>query len=187
MASWPAYGTIQHGAALAELGQVTRGISLMQEGIAGIRAEDIEMTQPMFLTMLATAYFEQGETGRGLEAVDEALERVEATGERHWEAETRRMRGELLLQRYGHQSEREADMDVAQQSFKEALEIARTQEARMLELRTSMSLSRLWLRRHQARAAYELLTPIYDWFSEGFSTKDLRAADALLVQLQKQE
>ncbi|MEZ4866594.1 MAG: AAA family ATPase [Caldilineaceae bacterium] len=181
VATWPAYGTIQRGAVLVEIGKLTQGIVLMQEGIAGMRADDVEMTQPLFLTMLAHAYLQQEDIVRGLQAVDEALERTNATDERHWEAESLRVRGELLLKC----TIQEADRKGAEACFHQALQIARRQQAKSLELRVAMSLSRLWLRQHQTQAARDLMESIYDWFTEGQETADLQAARALLVDLQR--
>jgi predicted ATPase len=180
VASWPAYGAIQRGAALVELGQREQGIALMQEGIAGMRADNVEMTQPLFLTLLANAYLQQGDVTRGLQAVEEALERVAATDERHWEAETLRIRGELWLKRPGHA---DANRQAAEVAFQQGLTIARRQQARSLELRMAMSLSRLWMAQDQRQAAHKLLEPVYGWFTEGFSTVDLQKARRLLDEL----
>lgn len=183
VASWPAYGTIQRGAALAQLGEVEQGIALMHEGIAGMRADDVEMTQPLFLTLLANAYLQQGDIVHGLQAVDEALERTNATGERHIVAESLRVRGELFLQRVAQASSADGDRQAAEDCFQQALKIARRQQAKSLELRVAMSLSRLWLVQNQANAARDLLEPIYDWFTEGYATMDMPAAQSLLTKL----
>ncbi|HRW06151.1 MAG TPA: DUF2791 family P-loop domain-containing protein [Caldilineaceae bacterium] len=183
VASWPAYGTIQRGAALAELGELEQGIALMQEGIAGMRADHIEMTQPLFLTLLANAYLQQGDVIRGLQAVDEALERIAATDECHTEAESLRVRGELLLQRHVQDGDPDADQEAAEACFQQALQIARHQQAKSLELRIAMSLSRLWLVQNQANEARELLDPIYGWFTEGHEIMDLQTANSLLAEL----
>jgi predicted ATPase len=94
-----------------------------------------------------------------------------------WEAEICRLRGVLLLRQTGTP---QAD---AEACFRQALDVARRQEARSLELRAAMSLARLWQQQGKRAAAYELLAPIYGWFTEGFDTADLQEAKALLVAL----
>lgn len=183
LASWPAYGAIQRGAALAEMDNLAQGIALMQEGIASMRADNIEMTQPLFLTLLANAYLQQGEIAHGLRAVDKALKRISATDERHMEAESLRVRGELLLQRAAYVTSANGDRQDAKDCFQQALIVARGQQAKSLELRVSVSLGRLWMQHGQADTARELLEPIYGWFTEGHETADLQAARALLEEL----
>jgi predicted ATPase len=94
-----------------------------------------------------------------------------------WEAELYRLRGELLLQQTVAQAEEAAVC------FEQALVVSRCQQARSWELRTAMSLARLWQRQGKRTEARELLTPIYDWFTEGFNTADLQEAKALLNAL----
>jgi predicted ATPase len=105
----------------------------------------------------------------------EALAVTEHTGERCWEAEQYRLQGELLQAR--------ADAWQAERCFRQALEIARHQQARSLELRAAMSLSRLWRQQGKRAEARDLLAPIYGWFTEGFDTADLQEAKALLDAL----
>jgi len=102
---------------------------------------------------------------------------VETLGERWWEAEIYRLTGELLLAQDGHRA------DEAQACLRKALTIARCQQAKSLELRAARSLSRLWQQQGKRAAAYELLAPIYGWFTEGFDTADLQEAKALLEAL----
>src|SRR5262249_43154198 len=106
-----------------------------------------------------------------------ALAAVDDTEECWWEAELHRLRGELLLRHTRGQSEE------AEACFQEALGVACRQQAKSLELRAAMSLSRLWQQQSKRAAAYELLTPIYGWFTEGFDTADLQEAKALLEAL----
>ena len=102
---------------------------------------------------------------------------VERTEERFYEAELHRLQGELLLQQSpDQQSDAEA-------SFHKALDVSRRQEAKSLELRAAMSLARLWQHQGKKQEAHELLAPIYDWFTEGFDTQDLKDAKALLTDL----
>jgi predicted ATPase len=118
-----------------------------------------------------------GQPAAGLKVLDEALAMVAQSAAQWWEAELYRLRGELLLQCAGaHRGEANA-------SFQRALAIARRQQAKSLELRAAMSLSRLWQRQGRRGEAGELLAPIYDWFTEGFDTADLQEARELLDEL----
>jgi predicted ATPase len=117
----------------------------------------------------------EGRVDEGLELVADALEAVRE-GERVYEAELHRLLGELLLLQPGCQAEGEAHLV-------QALEIARHQEAKWWELRAAISLARLWAEQGERRKADDLLTPVYDWFTEGFDTADLKDAKALLDEL----
>ena len=105
---------------------------------------------------------------------------VDTTGERYYAPELHRLKGELLLQ---HSSDNQAD---AETCFHHALEIARSQQAKSLELRAATSLARLWQQQGRLQEAYDLLAPVYDWFTEGFDTADLQEAKALLDALGEQ-
>jgi predicted ATPase len=139
--------------------------------------------------MLAEAYGQVGRADEGLCALDEALAHVDKTGERFWEAELHRLRGELLLiQGTGKGNARTAAPELpimaeAETRFVRALDIARRQQAKSWELRAAMSLSRLWQHQGKHDAAQQLLAPIYGWFTEGFDTADLQEAKALLEAL----
>ena len=112
----------------------------------------------------------------GLAAIDEALAESRATNERWWDAELHRLRGELLLAR-GSDNE---EVDLA---LLRANEIAEAQQAKSLELRAAMSLARHWRNHGRAEDAQRLLSDVYAWFTEGFETSDLQAAQALLSEL----
>ena len=157
---------------------VEDGIALMHEGLAGWRATGAGLFVPFYLALLAEAYGEAGQAAEGLAALDEALTIVDKggkDGERLWDAELCRIKGELLLGS-SHDVQAEA-------CFQEALQIARTQRAKSWELRAAVSLSGLWKKRGQKKEARELLQGIYDWFTEGFDTPDLIDAKALLDEL----
>jgi len=130
---------------------------------------------PYFITLLAAACEIAGQIQESLALVDEALQIVGWTGERWFAAELNRHKGQLLLQQ-GH-------AEAAEELYREALSIAREQEAKLWELRAAASLARL--RRDQSRHAEgrDLLAPVYDWFTEGFDTPDLKEAKALLDEL----
>jgi len=112
----------------------------------------------------------------------EALVIVHKTGERYYEAELYRLKGELLL-RSGAQGLRSGVQKEAEECFRQAIDIARRQGAKSLELRAVMSLSRLWQQQGKKGEARQLLAEIYGWFTEGFDTKDLQEAKALLEEL----
>ncbi len=116
------------------------------------------------------------ECARGLSALAEGLEAVERHGERLWEPELHRLRGELLLTQAGDEAEAEV-------CFRQAIELARRLQAESLELRAAMSLSRLWQKQGQREEARQLLADIYGWFTEGFDTPDLQGAKVLLEKL----
>jgi predicted ATPase len=129
--------------------------------------------------LLAEVSIQTDRVATGLEALAEALRVLATNGGYWWEAELHRLTGELLLAQRGTRP-RWGD---AEANFHQALAIARRQQAKSLELRAAMSLAHLWQRQGKRAAAYELLAPIYGWFSEGFNTTDLRQAKALLAEL----
>jgi len=127
--------------------------------------------------LLAEAYGKAGHIDQGLTVLAEARTILDKSGERRWEAEIYRLRGVLLLRQTGTlQAEAEAWLQ-------RALDVARRQEAKSLELRAAMSLSRLWQQQGKRQEAYDLLAPLYHWFTEGFDTADLQDARALLAEL----
>jgi predicted ATPase len=184
-AHFVAGGTIFRGCALAERdpapdtgqGQVEEGMAQMQQGLAAWRATGAEVLRPYGLALLAKASAKLGQLEGGLSLLAEALAVVDDTGERRWEAELYRLKGELLLARSAeHHTEAEA-------CFHQALDIARRQQAKSWELRAAMSLSRLCQQQGKRAEARQLLAPIYGWFIEGSDTADLQAAKALLKEL----
>jgi predicted ATPase/DNA-binding winged helix-turn-helix (wHTH) protein len=172
------------GWALTEQGDVAEGIAQLREGLAAYRAIGAALGRPCFLGLLAQAYGRAGQSDQGLAVLDEALTTAHHTDERQYEAELYRLQGELLLQGAGRDHARLASaMTEAAHRWRQALDIARRQEAKPLELRAAVSLSRLWQRQGQRTAARDLLAPIYGWFTEGFETADLQEAKALLETL----
>ena len=113
----------------------------------------------------------------GLTVLAEALTLVDTTGERWYEPELYRLKGELLLQQ---SSDNQAE---AETCFHQALDIARNQQAKSFELRAATSLARLWQQQGKRQEAHDLLAPVYNWFTEGFDTADLKDAKALLDEL----
>ena len=165
-----------HGWARVVQGRTAEGIEQMIECLDGIRATGHR--RPSFqLTLLADAYGRAGETEKGLEAVAEALELVDSTGEHRWEPEANRLKGELLRTKPGH------DPAEVEACFTRAIEISRRQEAKAFELRAATSLARLFQEQEKRAQARDLLAPVYDWFTEGFDSADLKDAKAVLDQL----
>jgi len=131
------------------------------------------------LTALAEACGQVGQGEEGLYILAEALALGDKNGERLYEAETYRLKGALLLQQTA------PDESQAETCFQQALDSARRQQAKSLELRAVMSLSRLWQRQDKGAESRKLLAPVYGWFTEGFDTADLRDAKALLEALER--
>jgi predicted ATPase len=174
---WAAWGTIFRGWALAMQGQGEAGMVQVHQGIAAWRATGAALFVPYLCTLLADVCDHLGQPEDGLQALAEAHTLVEEHEERWWEAEVCRLRGVLLLRQTGtSQAEAEAWLQ-------RALDVARRQEAKSLELRAAMSLSRLWQQQGKQAEARTLLAPIYGWFTEGFDTADLQEAKALLEEL----
>jgi class 3 adenylate cyclase/predicted ATPase len=174
---WAALGTSLRGWALALQGQGEEGMAQVRQGSTAWRATGAAVLVPYLCTVLAEVYDHLGHTEDGHQALAEAHILVEQHEERWWEAEVCRLRGVLLLRQPGTP---QAEAEVWLQR---ALDVARRQEAKSLELRAAMSLSRLWQQQGKRTEAYELLTPIYGWFTEGFDTADLQEAKALLNAL----
>jgi predicted ATPase len=151
----------------------------IRQGLAAHQAIGAAAGQPYALAFLARAYGQEGQGDKGQQVLDEALAHVHRTGERCYEAELYRLKGELLLQ--GGKSHKTL-MEV-EERFRQAVAVARRQQAKALELRAAMSLSRLWQQQGQRAEARELLAPLYGWFTEGFDTADLQEAKALLEEL----
>ncbi|HEY5868220.1 MAG TPA: hypothetical protein VI542_22100, partial [Candidatus Tectomicrobia bacterium] len=176
---WAALGTTLRGWALTMQGQDEAGVAQVRGGIAALRATGAALFVPYLYTVLADVCAHLGHIEDGLQALAEACTLVERHDERYWEAEVCRLRGVVLLRQPGT-SPAEAETWLQQ-----ALDVARRQEAKSLELRAAMSLSRLWQQQGKRAEARELLAPIYGWFTEGFDTADLQEAGALLGELGK--
>jgi predicted ATPase len=189
-----ALGTILRGRALAKQGQVEEGLAQMHQGLAAYRAMGAKLTEPYVLAELAEAYGKVGQEEKGLSVLVEALAMADSTGERIYEAELYRQKGTLVL-RSGVRSPASGNPNTqhlipsspaqaeAEACFLKAIEIARGQQAKSWELRAVMSLSRLWQSQGKQAEARQLLAEIHGWFTEGFATKDLQEARALLEEL----
>ena len=171
-------GRILQGWALAMQGDASAGIMQISQGLAAHqRVGGPELGRPFVLALLAEAYGQARQPEAGLLSLTEALTQVEATDERWWEAELYRLKGVLLLQLTI------PEVNQAETCFQHALDVARGQQAKTLELRAAMSLSQLRQREGRREVARTLLAPIYAWFTEGFDTPDLQEARALLEDL----
>jgi predicted ATPase len=169
--------TMLQGWALVAQGQAMEGLAQLHEGLDAFRARGTELILPLLLARLAEAYPLQGRGEEGLTVLTEALALMDKNDERWWEAELHRLKGELLL------LQTVPDAPQAECCFQRALAVARHQQAKSLELRTAMSLSRLWQRQGKRTEAHTLLAEVYGWFTEGFDTADLKDAKALLEEL----
>jgi predicted ATPase len=161
----------------SEPGRSEEGIAQIQEGSVAFRATGAELMRPYFLCLLAEACMATGRFDDGLSALAEALTAADEHKIRHYEAEMHRLKGELLLK----QSNSKASD--AQSCFQRAIAVARKQRGKSLELRATMSLSRLLDKQGRRDEARAMLAEIYGWFTEGFDTADLKDAKALLDEL----
>jgi predicted ATPase len=240
-----ATGTIWQGWALVEQGKREEEIEQMCQGLSAYRATGEELWRPYYLALLAEVHGKRGQPKEGLGALTEALAAVNKTGERFYEAELYRLKGELTLQQFNVQGSKfkaeessesgvrspeskveessesgvqspksevktslgqvsdksQASQDMsevpntqhptpsiqaeAEACFLKAIEVARKQQAKSLELRATVSLARLWQQQGKQHEACTTLSEIYNWFTEGFDTKDLQEAKALLEELEK--
>ena len=162
------------GWCLTMLGQREKGLTQLTSGLAAYRAHGL-LHVPTYLTLLADAYREVQQPQSGLQQLEEAIGVIGRTQARYYEAEMHRVRGELFLSMH--------DDGAAEASFREAINVAQHQSAKIWELRAAMSLARLWRDQSKVQRARELLAPVYGWFTEGFDTRDLKEAKALLAEL----
>ena len=174
---YAALGTSLRGWALAMQGQGEEAMAKVRQGIAAYRATGAAAIVPYFCSVLAEVCAHLGHTEDGLQTLAEAHTLMEQHEERWWEAEIYRLRGVLLLRQPG------TPQVEAGAWLQRALDVARRQEAKSLELRAAMSLSRLWQQQGKQTEAHALLAPIYGWFTEGFDTADLQEARALIEAL----
>jgi len=179
LALYSAAARIVRGWALIGRGDDEAAVEQIQQGLAAWQSTGAALMRPHSLTLLAEAYAAANRHEQALLVLDEALTCAEATGERMYEAEVCRLRGEYMLAAGGQG----ADVETAEASFQQALAIARRQGARSLELRAATSLTRLYRDRALRAQARGVIRPIYEQFEEGFDTVDLKAARDLLEEL----
>ena len=176
-AYWKALGLMTQGALRLLTGNASDAVHLLTTGLKAYQSTGATVFVPWYLTYLATAYRSLSQHGDAQRMISEAIEAVDSTNERWCEAEVLRVAGEVASLGPEQNS---AD---AQKHFERALAVARQQQAKSFELRASMSLARLWRDEGKVQQARELLAPVYGWFTEGFGTRDLKEAKALLEQL----
>ncbi len=169
--------SVLRGWSLGEQKPSTEAIAEMREGLDVSQATGAGILSPLWLALLASIYGRLGQAENGLVAITEALDEVARTGERRCEAELHRLKGELLLTSNG------TDDAESEDCFHKAIEIARSQKAKSWELRAATSLARLWCGQSKPDEARDILAPLYDWFTEGFDTPDLKDAKSLLDEL----
>jgi predicted ATPase len=159
-----------------EQGRPTEALELAHQAIA-LDPSRKSREQSHIDVLLAQVYRKTGQTEKAFDVLERALARAQEAGERWYEAELHRIKGELLLDQSFPAEE------PAEACFQNALKVSREQNAKSFELRAATSLSRLWQKQGKKAQARQLLTQIYDWFTEGFDTTDLKEAKALLEQL----
>jgi predicted ATPase len=174
---WSANGILVRGWLFALTEKVPDAIQMLNSGITAYRSTGSTNWVPLHLSTLAMAHAELHQFGDARRCADEAITIAEATNERWCEAEINRVAGEIALK------SPEQDVAKAQSYFERALAVARRQQAKSWELRAAMSLARLWRDQDKVQQARELLAPVYGWFTEGFDTRDLKEAKALLDEL----
>jgi class 3 adenylate cyclase/predicted ATPase len=174
---WKEMGATVQGDVLALTGKASEAVHRITSGIAACRSLGATVWLPKGLSYLTKAYAELGQFDDAWRCSEEAIAHIERTKERWWEAEVYRIAGEIALM------PPQRDEAKAQAYFDRALSIARPQQAKSWELRAAMSLARLWRDQDKPLQAHELLAPVYGWFTEGFDTRDLTQAKALLDEL----
>jgi TolB-like protein/class 3 adenylate cyclase/predicted ATPase len=174
-AFWGALGTICRGWVKAKDAHDIEGISLLRYGLSAFRATGAQAWVPYLIALLARACEIVGQVEEGLTLLDDATQIAERTGERWFEAELYRHKGQLL--------QRQGRTQAAEELYHRALAIAREQGAKLWELRAAVSLARLRRDQSQHAEARDLLAPVYGWFTEGFDTPDLKDTKALLDEL----
>jgi predicted ATPase len=174
---WKALGVLNQGCVLVLTGEASDAVAKLTSGISAFRATGSTIWMPWYQSHLARAYAEIGQFGDAWHQIDEAMSVMEKTKEKWCEAELNRVAGEIALM------SPERDAARAEAYFDHALTVARQQQAKSWELRAAMSLARLCRDQENVQQARDLLAPVYRWFTEGFDTRDLKDAKALLDAL----
>jgi predicted ATPase len=171
-----ASGTFYRGYSQAHEGHVDEGIEQMRRGIAAFESVGMKGGRTSYFALLAGSYAMTEQPQEGKNVLAEAQTHLERSGERFWEAELDRLEGELLL------TQGECEVE-AEACFRRAIEVAQRQRAKSWELRATMSLARMWQKQGKKEEARQRMAEIYNWFTEGFDTPDLKDAKALLEEL----
>ena len=173
---WKATEIAWRGMLFALTGKASDAVRAITSGMTSLRSTGAALYEPFLLWHLAMAYAELGQPDDARRCIDDAIAKVEKSKEKCFEAELHRVAGEVALKLPA------PDTEKAEKHFERALEVARQQQAKSWELRTAMSLARLWRDQGKVQQARELLAPVYGWFTEGFDTRDLKEAKALLEE-----
>jgi predicted ATPase len=176
-AYWEACGLVYQGWALSQTGCADEGLASIQDGLGRFRAMGASLSVPWALVLLAECFAAAGQLDHGLQSSLEALEAIERADTRLCESEAHRIRGELLLE---HSA---ANAEQAEHCFHEAIAVARSQSAKLYELRAAVSLARLWQHKGKRAEAHSMLCEICAWFTEGFGIAELQRAKTLLEEL----
>jgi predicted ATPase len=174
---WKALGMMQQGGVLCLTGRASDAVQVITAGITAFRLTGGTLWTPFFLSNLAMAYAGLGQSEEAWRCISEPIGMLETSKERWCEAEINRMTGEIALKSLA------PDPEKAEAYFDRALAVALHQQAKSWELRAAMSMARLWRDQGKRVEARDLLAPVYGWFTEGFDTRDLKEAKALLDEL----
>jgi predicted ATPase len=174
---WRALGTLWRGWLFALNGKASDAVQMIASGITALRSTGSTVMMPLYLACLAKAHAELGQFNDAWRCIGESMTMIEAANERWWEADINRTAGEIALKSPAPHTAK------AEGYFERALTVARQQQAKSWELRAATSLARLWRDQGKVQQARELLAPVYGWFTEGFDTRDLKEAKALLEEL----
>jgi class 3 adenylate cyclase/tetratricopeptide (TPR) repeat protein len=175
--SWIDSANLSLGRALIFKGEHETGLATILKALAGLREHGSELIRAFSLPLIAESFLETNQIDRGLEFIEEAFATMDTTSARIQEAETHRIKGDLLLRKGA------AHIDEAKSCFGRAIEIAARQAAKSYELRATMSLARLHAQQGHREDARRMVMEIYNWFSEGFDTGDLKEAKTMLDEL----
>lgn len=176
-AQWRGGGMMHRGAIQALTGKASEAVTMIPSGIAAWQSSGSVVFVPWYVSHMARAKAELGRFAEAWQHITEALSAMETTGEAWCASDVHRTAGEIAL------LEPAPEVAKAEMHLHRALEIARAQQAKSWELRAATSLAKLWCDRGDRERARELLVPVYDWFTEGFNTRDLREAKALVDAL----
>jgi class 3 adenylate cyclase/predicted ATPase len=174
---WKVQAMLARGWLFALTHKASEAVQIITSNVAALRSAGATIWLSLWLSQLASAHAQLGQFDDAKRRMDEAMTAIEATEERWFEAEANRLAGQIAL------LSREPDAAKAEAYFERALSVAQKQQAKSWELRAAMSMARLWRDQGKVQQARELLSPVYGWFTEGFDTRDLKEAKALLREL----
>jgi predicted ATPase len=174
---WKATEIAWRGMLFALTGKASDAVRAITSGMTSLRSTGAALYKPFLLWHLAMAYAELGQPDDARRCIDDAIAKVEKSKEKCFEAELHRVAGEVALKSLA------PDTEKAEKHFERALSVAHQQQQKSYELRAAQSMARLWRDQGKVQEARELLAPVYGWFTEGFDTRDLKEAKALLDEL----